>query len=222
MSPTASVTSSIGQLNWSAETSIRTNAPLNSDPAQTAGAPCSNTGANLCYTTGKTAHANLSGIYVLQANPLWGGGSVLAEVAWNRTLAVKQLQSSTLFTGGTVNPNTTRDAYAARVLFAPTYFQILPQTDLTIPVSLGYNFKGRSSAIGNFAGGVSSGGDISVGLQARYDQLWTGQINVTHYMGRAQTFTETLIPGAGGPRQLSFGQSLKDRDYISLSLQRSF
>jgi len=68
----SSVTSSVGQLNWALEGSIRWNAPLNSSPAMTAGAACGNSGGNRCFATGKTAHLNLSGIYVLQPNALWG------------------------------------------------------------------------------------------------------------------------------------------------------
>lgn len=94
----------------------------------------------------------------------------MTELAWNRTLAVTGQPSATLFSGGGVDPNTTRDAYALRTLFTPTYFQVLPQLDLSVPVSLGYNFKGRSSAIGSFAGGVAYGGDLSVGLQGQYAQ----------------------------------------------------
>jgi hypothetical protein len=213
----ASVTSSVGQLNWAAEASIRTNATLNVDPAITVGQTCGNTGATKCYATGKTAHANLSSIYVLQPTALWGGGAWLTELAWNRTLSVTGAPGG-VATGGTVDPNTTRDAYALRTLFAPTYFQVMPSLDLTVPISLGYNFKGRSSAVANFAGGQAYGGDLSIGLQARYDNVWTGQINVTHFMGRAATFTEATATG----RQLTFGQTLKDRDYVSLSLQRTF
>jgi hypothetical protein len=213
----ASVTSSSGQLNWAAEASVRTNATLNVEPAITVGPTCGNSGATKCYATGKTAHANLSSIYVLQPNALWGGGAWLTELAWNRTLSVSSAPGG-VATGGTVDPNTTRDAYALRTLFAPTYFQVLPLLDLTVPISLGYNFKGRSSAVANFAGGASNAGDISIGLQGKYDQVWTAQVNVTHYMGKAATFTEAIPTG----RQLTFGQTLKDRDYVSLSLQRTF
>ncbi|MEO8805891.1 MAG: DUF1302 family protein [Burkholderiaceae bacterium] len=218
----ASVTSSQGQLNWAVEASIRTNTPLNSDPAIVAGVPCQNSGSETCYAVGKTAHINVSGIYVLQASPLWGGGVMLAELAWNRALSTTHGPASTLAAGGTVDPNTTRDAFAMRALFAPTYFQVLSQLDLTVPIALGYNFGGRSRAIGNFAGGASKAGDISLGLQAKYEQVWTAQLNFTHYLGTAATFTQTLVPGAGAPRQLSFGQTLKDRDYVALSVQRTF
>lgn len=218
----ASVTASSGQLNWAAEASIRTNAPLNVDPAVAPGATCGNSGSETCYAVGKTAHINLSGIYVLQPSALWGGGALLAELAWNRKLSVTHGPSSSLLGGGAVDPNTTRDAAAMRVVFAPSYFQVLPQLDLTVPMSLGYNFGGRSSAIGNFAGGVSRAGDFSIGLQGKYEQAWTAQINFTHYFGKAATYTQTMVPGSGAPRQLSFGQSLKDRDYVSLSVQRTF
>lgn len=214
----ASVTSSSGQLNWAAEGSIRTNATLNVDPAMTAGAACGNTGANTCYAVGKTAHINLSSIYVLQPTSLWGGGAWLAELAWNRTLSVTHGPSGTLFTGGGVDPNTTRDAYAFRTLFAPTYFQVMPLLDVTLPISLGYNFSGRSSAVANFAGGASAAGDVSFGVQGKYDNVWTAQVNYTRYLGKPATFTEAIVGG----RQLTFGQTLKDRDHISLSVQRTF
>jgi len=218
----ASVTSSLGQLNWAAEASIRTNAPLNVSPVVVAGSSCSNSGDETCYAVGRTAHVNLSGVYVLQPSAFWGGGALLGELAWNRTLSVTHGPSRNVIAGGTVDPNTTRDAYAVRGIFAPTYFQVMPQLDLTVPISLGYNFGGRSSAVGNFAGGVSKAGDVSFGLQAKYQQVWTFQINYTHYLGSAATYTQTMVPGSATPRQLSFGQSLKDRDYISMSVQRTF
>lgn len=213
----ASITGSKGQLNWAVEGSIRTNATLNSDIAFTVGGTCGNTGQTKCYAVGKTAHVNVSSIYVLQPAALWGGGSWLTELAWNRTLSVSSGPGGVV-NGGGVDPNSTRDAYALRTLFAPTYFQVLPQVDLNVPISLGYNFKGRSSAVAMFNGGATNGGDFSVGLQAIYHHDWIGQINYTRFLGKAGSFTEATSSG----RQISFDQSLKDRDYISISVQHTF
>jgi hypothetical protein len=227
----ASVTSSIGQLNWALEASVRQNTPLNSDPAVIGGpspiATCGNTTSNPCYALGDTAHVQLSGIYVLQPSALWGGGAALAELAYNRRLKVKK-DIFALGPGGTnvglggLDPNTTKDAWALRVLFQPAYFQVMPGLDLEVPIGVGYNFGGRSSAIGNFAGGVSDGGDWSIGLKGKYQNAWNFSLTYTDYFGKAKTFTETLVPGAASPRQLTFGQTLRDRAYVSFSASRTF
>jgi len=223
----ASVTSSVGQLNWALEGSLRFNAPLTSDPAVLGLGPitsCGNDGDNPCYAVGRTAHLQLSGIYVLQPTALWQGGAVVAELAWNRTLKVtKDIFAPYAGSGlGGLDPNTTREAFAFRTIFEPQYFQVAPGLDLSVPISLGWNFGGRSSAIFNFAGGASNAGDYSIGVKGKYQNAWNVALTYTDYFGKAKTFTETLVAGAGSPRQLTFAQSLRDRAYVSFSLSRTF
>ena len=109
-----------------------------------------------------------------------------------------------------------------RMLFEPQYFQVLPGLDLSVPIGVGYNFGGRSSAIANFAGGASNAGDYSIGLKGKYQNAWNMSLNYTDYFGKAKTFTETLVAGSGSPRQLTFAQSLRDRGYLSASVSRTF
>ena len=225
----ASVTSSVGQLNWAMEGSMRWNAPLTSDPAVLGLGPvlnCDNTAANPCYAVGRTAHLNLSGIYVLQPTALWQGGALLGELAWNRTLKVTKdifanADGSSSGTGG-LDPNTTKNAWASRILFEPQYFQVLPGVDLSVPIALGYNFGGRSSAVANYAGGASKAGDYSIGVKAKLQNAWNVSMAYTDYFGKAATFTETLVAGSGSPRQLTYGQTLKDRAHVSMSVSRTF
>jgi hypothetical protein len=225
----ASVTSSVGQLNWAVEGSLRWNAPLTSDPAVLGLGPvitCGDSNADPCYAVGRTAHLQASGIYVLQPGALWGGGAVVAELAYNRTLEVTKdifaaADGSSQGIGG-LDPNTTKGAFAFRALFEPQYFQVLPGLDLSIPVGVGYNFGGRSSAIGNFAGGASNAGDYTIGVKGTYQNDWKLALTYTDYFGTAKTFTETLVPGSGSPRQLTFGQSLRDRAYVAASVARTF
>lgn len=226
----ASVTSSIGQLNWALEGSVRQNTPLNSDPAVLGGpspvTTCDTSSSTPCYAVGNTAHLQLNGIYVLQPNGLWQGGSVLGEIAYNYRLRITR----NIFAGangknqgfGGLDPNTTKGAFATRMLFEPTYFQVASGLDLSVPIGLGWNFGGRSSAIGNFAGGVSDGGDWTVGIKGKYQNAWNFSLTYTDYFGAAKTFTETLIPGSGSPRQLTFGQTLRDRAYVAFSASRTF
>jgi len=226
----ASVTSSIGQLNWALEGSVRQNTPLNSDPAVIGGPSpvlaCDTSSDTPCYAVGDTAHLQLSGIYVLQPSALWQGGALLGEIAYNRRLKITRdifaaADGSSQGIGG-LDPNTTRGAFAMRVLFEPSYFQVASGLDLSLPIGVGYNFGGRSSAIGNFAGGVSDGGDWTIGVKARYQNAWNFSLTYNDYFGKARTFTETLVPGSGSPRQLSFGQSLSDRAYVAFSASTTF
>jgi hypothetical protein len=220
----ASVTSSVGQLNWALEGSVRADAPLTNDPAVLGGAPfmppadCSGAASNPCYAIGKTAHLNLSGIYVLNKSGLWDGGALVAELAWNRLLSVTRNPSAVGFGG--LDPNTTRDAMAFRMIFEPQYFQVLPGLDLSIPLGLGYNFGGRSSAIFNFAGGASNAGDLSIGIKGKYQNAWNFGLSYTTFFGTENTFT--VADPRTPTRMLSFGQSLKDRDYVSLNVSRTF
>jgi hypothetical protein len=223
----ASVTSSVGQLNWALEASMRTNAPLTSDPAVLGLGPiltCGTSDDDPCYAVGRTAHLQLSGIYVLQPNGLWQGGALVGELAYNRTLKVtKDIFAPYAGSGlGGADPNTTKGAFAYRMIFEPQYFQVLPGLDLSVPVGVGYNFGGRSSAIFNFAGGASNAGDYSIGLKGKYQNAWNVALTYTDYFGKEKTFTETTVAGAGTPRQLTFGQSLKDRAYMAFSVSRTF
>jgi hypothetical protein len=225
----ASVTSSVGQLNWAVEASVRWNAPLTSDPAVLGAGPiltCGTGSNDPCYAVGRSAHAQISGIYVLQPTALWEGGAALAELAYNRRLKVTKdifaaPDGSNQGIGG-LDQNTTKDAWAFRMLFEPQYFQVLPGLDLSVPIALGYNFGGRSSAIFNFAGGVSDGGDYSIGLKAKLYTVWNMSLTYNDYFGDTKTFTETLVAGAGSPRQLTFAQSLKDRAYVAFAVSRTF
>ncbi len=206
-----SATTSIGQLNLAAEASIRHNAPLNGDP-QISILQTADNRHNILYPVGKTAHANLSGIYVLQPSALWGGGSVIAELAWNRVLSVTKNPAA-------IDPNTTRDAWAMRMIFTPAYFQVLPGLDLEVPIGLGYNFEGRSRAIASFNGGSSDGGDFSLGVNGTYQNVWKFGVSYVRFFG--DEFSLVTPQNSPAP-MLSFKQTLKDRDFVSFNIQRTF
>ena len=171
----ASVTSSIGQLNWALEGSVRQNTPLNSDPAVLGGPSpvlaCDTGNDTPCYAVGDTAHLQLSGIYVLQPSALWQGGALLGEIAYNQRLKITQghlrrgrrQQPGHRRPGPEHHQGRVRDARAVRAELLPGGRGL----DLSVPIGVGYNFGGRSSAIGNFAGGVSDGGDWSIGVKAK-------------------------------------------------------
>lgn len=207
----ASFTKTIGSVNLGGEVSVRRNTALVANGGAVVVAPgqLADGRDNALYPVGNSAHAQLSAVHTLERTALWDGGFLLGEAAWNRRTSVTKNQAN-------LDPNSTRDAAAFRVLFIPTWYQVVPGLELSLPVGLGYNPYGRSSVITLFNGGWSKGGDLSVGLSFTYQDTWKGGINYTHFLGSAETILDPTTTG------YTYGQSLKDRNFISVSLQRSF
>ena len=203
--------------NVAAEISVRRNTPLVSDPTPNflskagTGISADNSG-NPAYAVGNTAHINLSAIYVMPTTAFFQGASLLGELAWNRATSVTWQ--------GSLDPNTTRDATSARMIFEPSYYQVINGLDLSVPIGIGYNIDGRSRAVFNFNGGSSHGGDFNIGINATYRQDWKIGINYVRFLGAAGTFLKNN-PATKTPI-LSYAQSLADRDYLSFTIKRAF
>ena len=63
---------------------------------------------------------------------------------------------------------------------------------------------------------ADGGGDLSLGLNGTYLDAWRIGLAYTHYFGAAGTFIE------GSDNHYSYKQLLKDRDFVSLSVRRTF
>jgi len=209
----ASFSKSVGSWNIGGEVSTRRNTALIGYAAISDFGSTGNNNSNPLYPVGNSAHAQLSAVHVLERSALWDGGLFLGEIAWNRRLSVTRNLNQ-------IDPNTTRDASALRLLFSPTYYQALPGLDLSVPIGLGVNLSGRSSVLPLFNGGWGPGvGDFNIGLSGEYLQTWKFGLTYTHYFGSAAPVTAL---DASGHLQYTFKQSLKDRNFIALSVQRTF
>jgi hypothetical protein len=208
----ASATTSVGQLNLAGEVSIRRNTPLVSDPQVVAPGVVADNDEHALYAVGNSVHAQISGIYVLTPTTFWKGGVLLGEIAWNERTSITKNPKA-------LDPNTTKDALAARFIFEPAYYQLFPGLDLSVPIGLGYNLAGRSSVVFNFNGGSSRGGDLSLGLNFTYKTVWQWGLNYVSFLGKADGF---LTPANSPTPVLSYKQSLKDRDFVSFNFKRAF
>lgn len=207
-----SVSTLVGETNIAAEVSYRHDMPLVASgntvilPA-TLGADGDDRAA---YPVGNTAHFNLSALSLFNENKLWDGASFIGEFAFNRRLSVSDNRNQ-------LDPSATRDAGAVQFIFAPEYFQVMPGLDLQVPIGVGYGLFGRSSVNGVLFPS-NGGGNISVGLKGEYMKAWQGSLNITHYYGSAGSVIkyDTAVP------ELSYQNFHGDRDFISLSIQRTF
>jgi hypothetical protein len=130
-----------------------------------------------------------------------GGASWTSELAANHLVAVTA-------NPGQVAPGRSRDAAGLRTTLTANFYQVLPRVDLTVPLTLGWNFAGISALLPEMNRGT---GDISLGVAATLDQGWTASLTGTHYFGQ----DSIPIPGYAGHR-------LSDWDKLAVSVQYSF
>jgi hypothetical protein len=221
----ASATTTLGEFNFAAEASVRHNMPLSNAgtadlfglvPAAFGGpAAASDNSGNPVYPVGRTAHLNVSMLASLGPSFIAREASLVGEIAWNRVTSITKNASM-------ADPNARREGAAVRVVFEPNYRQAASGLDLSVPVGLGYAPAGRSLALGN-SFGVQRGGDLSAGLNAVYESAWYVSLNYTHYFGREDSPTVVTHAAQALPQTAyTYGQALKDRDFISLSVRRTF
>ncbi|WP_248800814.1 DUF1302 domain-containing protein [Pseudomonas sp. MWU13-2105] len=203
----ASFSTQAGEANVAGELSMRVDTPL----AATGGVVITGMGAdndrNPAYPIGNSLHAQVSMINVYGGNKIWDAASFAGELAFNRRLSIKENADQ-------LDPNTTRDAYSLRFTFEPQYFQVMPGVDVQLPINVGYTPYGRSSVTPQ-AFSPEHGGDITFGLKADYQKTWYASLSYTNFFG------------AGGPiidssNAYTFKQNMKDRDFVALSIQRTF
>lgn len=211
----ASVSTVIGRTNVAGEMSYRWNAPLVSDPQTVLPGVTADNKDHPLYAVGRTLHAQVSAIHAFTPNDLWDGASLAVEVAWNTRIGIDENPSA-------LDPNTTKSALGIRGVFTPTYFQIANGLDVNIPIGIGYTPYGRSSAVGNFNGGASQGGDVSIGADFTYQSTWNFGVNAVYYFGDGDVFLTPANPRAVPVQQLTFKQTMKGRDFIGAYVKRSF
>lgn len=207
-----SVATLIGETNVSAEMSFRNNMPLvaTGNAVVLPGDTTSDGDDNAAYPVGKTTHLNISAISVLGENALWDGAAFLGEIAYNRVQSITDNKDQ-------LDPIATKSATAIQFLFTPEYFQVSPGVDLQVPIGLGYGVNGRSSVNGALFPS-EGGGNLSIGVKADFHRTWQASFNFTHYYGPEGSVVKygTAVP------ELSYKNFHGDRDFVSLSLQRSF
>lgn len=206
----ASFSTLMGEANIAGEVSVRIDTPLAAHGGVVVTGLESDNNNNPAYPLGNSLHAQLSVINFYEGSDfgdVWDVATLVGEVAFNRRLSVKE-------NGDVLDANATRDAYALRVLFEPQYFQVMPGVDLQVPLAVGYTPYGRSS-VTPLAFTPEHGGDFSIGLKADYQKKWYGSLSYTNYFGDGGPIVNT-------DNDYTYEQTRKDRDFISLSIQRTF
>lgn len=207
----ASATHSLGDFNVAVEGSLRDDMPLWSTNMLYPGA----LGAPQPRpATGRTAHLNLSTVATFGPSFIARESSLVAELAWNRVLSKNDPDH-------TLDEGRTRDATALQFVFSPTYRQVIPGLDLSVPMGVRYVLDGYSSITGS-GWGAKGTGNATIGIEGNYLGVWQIAINYTHYVGKAVPFVDYAPLRTGGNAVYGRGNPLADRNYLALSLRRTF
>ncbi|PWR19532.1 DUF1302 domain-containing protein [Zavarzinia aquatilis] len=208
----ASASTLIGDTNVAGEISFRDNMPLvaSGNAVIIPGNTTADGGDNAAFPVGRTLHANVSAISVFNESALWQGASIIGEFAYNNRLSIDKNADQ-------LDPLATKDAGALQFIFTPEYFQVLPGVDLQVPIGVSYGLFGRSSVSGVLFPS-EGGGVISLGVKADYQKTWQASLSFAHYYGSEGSIVlyDTAVP------ELSYKNFHGDRDFIALSIQRTF
>lgn len=216
-----SATTTVNTVNIAAEVSVRRGTPLTTDPQLVLGSTVADNNNNPLYAIGNSAHANVSMIWAMPRNFLSNEPSLTMEVAYNQLTSCTRNCTPTAAASGRANgaldPGTDRRAVAVRAAFAAPQRNVLDGLDLTPTISVGYN-HGKSPVV---VFGPNKGGDVTLTLAGNYLTVWDFSLAYTHYHGKENTATNASTnPLVNGT--LTFAQTLKDRNFFSVSLRRSF
>jgi len=86
----------------------------------------------------------------------------------------------------------TRSSTAAQlqVVVTPSYYDVIPNLQLTFPIGLGYDFYGRSMVDPTENNGT---GSVNVGVTATYRVTWIASVTYNDYIGAANPLIQVSL-----------------------------
>lgn len=197
----------VGAISVGAEVSRRENAALAS------------VGFGNQIARGDTWHALVNMIAYIGATPVFDSAPLTAELTYSRLDKVKRSSEAAFnhedyaCTGGTKAGCATDDAWGMNIAFTPTWFQVFPGIDMTMPINFGYGLKGNSPAP---LGAAEGSGSWSVGVEADVHAQYKVGLAYSDYFGDLVKNDQGQIIGSNG------NALLRDRGWVSLTLKTTF
>ena len=171
---------------------------------------------NVSTARGDTMHAVLNFLGLINRTPVFDAASYTVEFNWGNYLKVTDDPFGTFmgYQSYTDINRATKDFVSVDLNFAPTWFQVFPGADLTLPLYYGRGLRGNSptNIIQKDAGSWSAGVSIDYLARHKFDLLYVD------YFGKYRTdpVTGMVAVNNGDPALL------KDRNTVSLTYRYSF
>lgn len=195
-----------------AEFSYRHNMPLQSVPVAVAAADLPH-GGGTRGARGDTLHALLNVLGVITKTPVFDTAQYIVEFNWGNWMTVNQ--GADVFKGSDsyqLIDRITKNWVSVDVNFAPTFFQVFPGADLTLPMTYSRGLIGNSPTgiMQKDAGTWSVGASIDFQARHKFDLTYVG------YFGDYSVDPVNGLVNNGDPALL------KDRDTLSLTYRYTF
>lgn len=197
----------VGGISVGSEISYRTNMPLNSRGQD---------GTDSYGARGETFHALVNGIKTFGQTPVFSSAALSAELAMSSLVKVTDNAAAYRGNGNAaagcattdiVAGCSTRTFWTLGVSFSPTWTQVFPGVDLSMPLFYSINLKG--SAPTN-SGGFEGAQTVKVGLSAAVYQRHFIDLSFNYYHGKTD-------PSRG----LVLGAPYNDKANVMLTYQTS-
>lgn len=216
-----SVDATVGPVAVGGELGLRKNAGLNSFSLST-----TNEGAR-----GDVYHASVNAIYGLPRSALWDFGTLTAELTYDRLDKVtknealfNQVDATNPKTGAKLCPLgwsagcATKSAWGLGLRVAPSWSQVWPSVDLTVPVTMITGLKGNTPDFGG-----TSQGQVAWSLGADFDIRKAWLVSVA-YADISAKIVPTGASNALGPTYTGNGSGwlISDRGRVTLTVKTSF
>ncbi|NTY91153.1 DUF1302 domain-containing protein [Pseudomonas putida] len=204
-----SLSTVLGGLSVGVDLNYRTNMPLVSNVAALpAGAlPDDTPGAR-----GNTVHGLVNVVGTLGDTALFDSAAYAAELTWNTWTAVTD--NKALFKGNdsyNAVDKPDKNATALGLNFTPTWFQVFPGADLSLPLSFSQGLHGNSVVT---LGGNEGTGSYSVGVGLDYLSQYRFDLKYVDFFGDVDKGTNGAVSVANGTSAI-----LKDRGLITFTFK---
>lgn len=171
---------------------------------------------------GDTWHALVNMIAYIGQTPLFDSAPLMAELTYSR---LDKVSSSTKAqfeaqhedhgcTLGTKGGCVSDEAWGMNVSFTPTWYQVFPGIDMTLPLNFGMGLKGNSPAP---LGAAENAGAWSVGVGLDIYSQYKVNLAYNDYFG-----DYVQAPGTDQIIGLNGSGTLNDRGWLSLTLKTTF
>jgi len=216
-----SLSKNIGGVSVGAEVSYRRNTPLLSQTlGNVAGIPISE--GDTPGARGDTFHALVNGLGTIAKTPLFDSAVYAAELtfmSWDKVRSGQNLfqaegQPNCANRGLNKSDGcATKSFWGLAINFTPTWFQVFPGADLSMPITWSQGISGNAATT---FGGNEGLGNYSIGLGLDYQQKYRFDLKYIDYVGSYKD-NGTAVTSTNGLTTF-----LKDRGFVSLTFRTTF
>ncbi|MBD9679477.1 DUF1302 domain-containing protein [Pseudomonas sp. PDM18] len=170
-----SLSKEVAGISFGADLNYRHNMPLASSAAVVTSAKALPDDGDILGARGDTLHGVVNALGSISSNPLFDSATWATELTWSHWVSVNS-DPMNLFKGSSkyrsVSTNidaVDRNAYTMAVNFTPTWYQVFPGGDLSMPVSYSVGLNGNSAvALGGSEDAGSYAAGLGLDLYSRY------------------------------------------------------